>query len=55
MPGLPYSLRPWPGTRGNEGSDDRGRHGRLPAGRDGAARRPAACCLLGGVLERCLV
>ena len=23
----------WPGTRGNEGSDERGGHGRLPAGR----------------------
>ncbi len=32
---------PWPGTRRNEGSDQRGRHGRLPRGR----RRdcPAAC------------
>jgi hypothetical protein len=28
----------WPGTRGNEGSDQRGGHGRLPAGRAGTAR-----------------
>ena len=44
VPVLPCSRPPWPGTRGNERSDERGGHGRLPAGRgrDGpaASRQP---------------
>jgi len=42
----------WPGTRGNEGRDERGGHGRLPAGRAGST--PAACWRPGCVFKRCL-